>query len=373
MTFTEVSPKVTQEEGETIDLEKLIVSPFPDQTPRQILSREYEIGTFTVGSSFVSAMYAFPDALLDIDAVNRCVSMFRYFKAGVQIDVRSTTAIYHQGLMSISNWPSYNTSNTYKENVYRESAMSPVYLSFASQQSATTTMNWTSPLPYCDTTETEDTKWSSQIGTVIMSMVTPFRDIQSTGDFTVRVYAKFLNPHVAAPLPVTSVTRKDRLRMARHQSGSVTPSAKIDVESLVKTESNNMVSSARASPITPFLDVLGQGMNVISTLGKIVGLFDKPTSTASPALMTMETGRDMIQTNGLDLSTRLSMFPTSSLANSRVFGSNVTSQITFNELSRIPMLHHVDYLHQGTGSRTSFFNLNTSSRHGIFKLCGKPV
>lgn len=274
--------------------------------------------------------------------------MYRYFKAGVQVDIRLTPSIYHQGSLIVAPMPGIKLGSPYLDTVYRMSGFPAVVLSFSPQASATVTMNWNSPFPYYDTTLSGNA-CGSQIGSVGIATLTPYRDLSNTGSFTMRVFAKFLRPHVAAPLPVES-TRK-----VQHQSetGVVmkTP-APVDVENLVKTDSHQMISKQQASPLSPIMDIIGTGMNVVQQLGSLTGLFDKPTSTTSGEVMIHRIARDFTQTTGLDYSQRLSQYPQSHLANSKMFGKQYTSHSSVSAIAQIPMLHHISYLEQGSMPNT---------------------
>jgi hypothetical protein len=361
LTFEDVAPKTTQEEPTTnpntsVNGEQMqLIDPFPDQTPHQILSKEYEIATIDMSGSFTELILNFPDALFQIDAIARVVEMYRYFKAGVQIDFRLTPSVYHQGALMIGTMPGIHlaTPLSAQEDIYRLSAFQPVTLSFSTQQQATLTMNWSAPFPYYDQFYNTDNTTKSMIGSVLCLLATPFRDLSAAGDFTITVFAKFLNPHLAGPLPVAS-TKKKRIQ---HQSSTgVAPktSQPIDIEDMVKTTSGVMTSSASAGPISPILDLVGMGMNVVKSIGGATGLFDKPTSSSAGHVMIHKSLRDFTQTTGLDFSQRLSQYPTSRLANNKMFGKQFTSHSSISSIAQIPMLHHVAELHEGTVPSTSF-------------------
>lgn len=359
--FEDVSDKVTQCLPSRMHPPQL-GDPFPDQTARAVLQKEYLVDQFTMSTSFTGKRYLFPDTLIaNIDALARIIEMYQIFYSDIQIDVRTTSTVYHQGLLQLSWFP---CSNSTVNEVYRWSAGDPIDMSFSTQQAATMCVPYTSPRPYIEASDIGNQQ--GQVCAFSLDLITPYRNTEGTTDFSISVYAKMINPRVARPIPVTSTrTRSSRVRpghqsLAGTQSTSTTTSQApvgtapqpFDVESFSKTTANTSISKVAANFMDPILGIADTIGNVLGLVTSVVGGLDKPTSSQAPQMMQMQFGRDFTQTEGLSSDMRMSQYPVSKLATKRIF-PGMTSQAKVTDIARVPMLYLVGSLNQGSSPNTN--------------------
>jgi hypothetical protein len=370
--FEDVSDKIEQCLPSANSYRSLL-DPYPSQTPEKYLSKEYKIDSFTIDDTWVSGVsrnWFFPQALFAVPQIADIIKHYKYFRADVQVDIRIASSAFHQGLAQISWFPCQNGNPNPEvpgaNPIYRWSAMTPVDVSYAAQQSATICMPYLNPSPYIDNAPVAPIPADlGLIGCVIYSQITPYRVISDVGPFQVSVWAKFVNPQVAAPIVAVSAKKAiPKMQSVRVKPETTTTRRYVDPEALTKTMSDTMVATASNGPLAPVINTVGKGLefaeSAASAVTSFFGLFDKPTSVKSGAPMMQQFGRDFTLTSGLDTSLRIGQHPTSKLATTGIFPME-TSHITMSKLAQIPMLYHVDYFNSTRGTFQLFLEPISSS------------
>lgn len=287
-------------------------NPFPDQTPYQILTRNYKVADYTVTPSSIPFNLAFPQALLDKPAIAAAMKTFRYIRSGVKISVRVNGTPYHQGALMVSF--EHDTTQLPRD-IVQCSALQPIVMDYSVADTATMTVDYLHPALYHVVGTTEPT-----LGVLRIHPLVPVANTSPDGSTTiyVTIYAQFENPTVAGFV----VPQSGQARSTQEVFDKTMDGLHSDHPGTVET---------LFTPVARTID------GVLDPLAKAFSLFDKPTQDAVPSKMLVDIGPDTILGVGLSSANKLSLYPGSQM--SPFVDSLFTSEKSVSELAQVPMLH----------------------------------
>jgi hypothetical protein len=306
-------------------------NPWEDQAPFKILTRQYKIGEFTITPVWSNQQYQFPQALMNVPAIQKALSSFYWFRSDIEISVKLNSTPYHQGMMMQSFWHDNYADGRW--TLFQRSALSPVLYNYSTSDSATSQIGWLHPEVYMPLNAPSN---YSYIGTITLSSVVPLANTSGgTESIACTVYARFINPKTAG---------------FKTQAPAVGQAGKVfkftyTPESEEKSESHMPTSNA----VEPFLAPLFKSVPLIGdTISGVMDAFsaltkmrDKPSDISTPQRMQYSIGDDLIHGTGLSLTNRLTLYPTSRLADFPIAPMCHTSNMSMTELAMIPMLHSI--------------------------------
>lgn len=297
-----------------------VSNPFPDQTPYQILTRQYKVGEFAISPGWAGTSFSFPRDLFQFPAIQKALSSFYYFRSNIEIQVKLNSTVYHQGMMMASWEADAPFGRTW--TVEQASALEPVTLNYSTSDTITMVKNWICPELYCSTVY--ENKTAHAIGTLFLLPLVDIQNQSPEGNTTITctVYASFKQPKVAGFIN-QPISQSGQGRMLNPEAQQ-----KSETSTLTKT-----APSISLRPIFESIPVLGEVYDALSPL-----LMDKPTTLQTASKMIMDNGTDQIYGRGLDQAIRMSIYPESLLGTEPAW-EGVTSNSLWTDLASVPMLH----------------------------------
>jgi hypothetical protein len=313
-------------------------NPFKDQTPKNILERQYMVANFTISTSFTEEVVTFPNALFLVPALANALSTFKYFRSNLEIAVKINATPYQKGMVMVTfehDLP--NTTPTW--NVVQKSTFHPMLLNFSSADQVMFTVGWLNPELYTETSNYGTGCTYPQGVLRITKLVQLEYPTTSSATVQATVYARFINPTVAGFL-------SSQMSMGK---------GKFD-EQQDKSENALTVTSKRPSILDPIFSAVNDAMGVAGSLAsvfdKFSGIFDKPRSLQAPMFMIPNELRHVTNCDGLDPSVRFSMYQKSMFSQNIFPAMCETSNMSFTALAQIPLLYDVLALQNSAPSVT---------------------
>jgi len=338
------------------------MNPFDDQTPRQILTRQYKVYESQINSSWPGDNLKFPDCLLQQQAIINALSTFFFIRADVEISVRINATPYHAGMMMLSWYPD-GEPGAGDDTLMRRSGMSPVCLNYSTSESVELKFHWVDPQTWVFINSGDSPNFA--LGTLNLDPLVPVANTSGGNEnIYCTIYARFIEPKTAGFQPLAPPGFR---RVAKEQStmGGLFEALKptpqpVDPEAQAKSTSSTVVTTAPRLSLRPiFKDIpmVGDVYDQVSSIVKTVADFlDKPRSLQFAHKMQMDWNSDLVNGSGQDASTRMSLYPQSSLATQGIFNKMChTSQYSIAQLCGVPMIHEI-YV---------FNNTNTSFQVGV--------
>jgi len=160
---TQLTTLKSFEEKEIMDMVHLSpnMDPYPDQTPRNVLSREYsyDVPVLTTGQTHVLFAQRLWQQQL---SVSRYLSLFKYFKASFKIKVFLTNSPSLYGLVGVSVLP-YMSDFTKYTIVEQQCQASMVLLDITQQNCAEFDLPFYTPYDFYDTAQIDEPCWRISI------------------------------------------------------------------------------------------------------------------------------------------------------------------------------------------------------------------
>jgi len=335
--FKEAANVVTQEISGLEHLQR-ISNPFPDNTPKDVLERVYRIGSFSWTPGMSPVIYKFPDALGSLTPIANYLTVFKYFRAGVRIQIKLNSTPYHQGALIVGTGPTLDLS-TSVWNPYTLSMMKPIVLSASVQDSCTIDLPYINPGPWMQYTPFPSCGIGSFAIQELNELITTSTSVPASVE--VLVYASFLNPKVAQYVePIAAQSGKSRFM---HADGSTSIGADKNNEAEEKASKGVDTKGLQkvvggVSEIIKMIPIIGDIYrpiaNFISTWGRNL---DLPTDTQAVTTILDYPFRYQNNTRGLFMGERLSLYPSSSLTMEN-FGME-SSEMSLTELAMVPGLY----------------------------------
>lgn len=278
----------------------------PDQGLKEVLSRSYQLDTFTwnsspMGTDLVANMDVLEE-LLSVPQIVDKIKYFRYFRCkGVNVTVRINCTPWHYGCLVLSS--TVNNSQAFHNNTSTNAAQymnnRPVLLDASGMQAADYKIMWK------DYRQWTTTKRGSnkQLMTFRMTVAVPLSMIgDSLIPARVSLYANFIEPEVA--FPVDDVAFNSSI-IFQSQSRKIKQSE----EALDKSKNNSIMSSISSFADTAF-DIVGSISEVAAKVAPLAALVaDKPTTLRPMDRVMVFPGTDMPLTDGLDTGPKLAASP----------------------------------------------------------------
>lgn len=290
-------------------------NPFPDQTPRQLLERQYRVGTYSwqEGVPFLQTLN-FPNALWNASIVN-ATRTFKWMRADVEIEIRVNTTPFQYGAL-MASWLPNHSNTSHCADLIQRSGNNPVVISASTQSSAKVVIPWLCPFAYFETF-TNPVLMGSQIGRFSIEELVPLRSCSanSTAAAQVNVFARFLNVHTAAY--VTSQSKVTRV-----------PKSEIAQKSLLDIADGIAGSS-----------VPSELFSAVTSIAKLVG-FDYPPSL-KPRSNFLLTPGIVAPCKGLDSATSLGVELDTRLPHPGYIIGNAEDTLSLASVYKTPMLHEI--------------------------------
>lgn len=314
---------------------KFISSPFPDETPRDVLSRAYLIDQFNWVPAMAMKVYKFPHLLFNIPTIAHYLKPFAYFRAGVHIQIKMNSTPYHQGALVMGALPCADLTGFIMEYVC---GLRSIVMSASVQDSGAMTIPYIHPNGWVPITGYDQYQICSVGIAVLNGLISSSPGIDAS--VPISVYANFVNPEVAGfNQPV-----------AKAQSGKPTKKgaifnlAEMDYEPSKEAEekqSKGMDSKAVSKVIGGVSEVI-KVIPIIGDIYRPIANFvstylrhlDKPTAVPAIQYIDSTPTRYHPFVSGLFNGDTMSMYP-NPMVHQTDFGME-TSDITVSALAQIP-------------------------------------
>lgn len=328
-----------------------ITNPYPDQTPYQVLSRNYKVAEYVWGPATGPFTLNFPEELLMIPTIAERLASFLYMRAGVKIEVKINATQFHFGAFMIS-WIPNHEGNVHAANIQQQSGNRPIILSPAVQNSCTFNIPWINPYNYFNTAD-----GTSNICRMWFTPLTPLGRASDnvTDSVSVQVYASFTDPEVAGYIAQSGTTMKQYVA----QSGKTMKSESVSksMNGVISTVSN---ATETISTILEKIPIVG---GVIENLFGLISALDKPTSTAAMQPVSLAFARDLSLGTGLDYSSPLSLHPLTAVSMDYSLMGETTDVMSVSRVLQTPMI----------GIVKTFQTVNTSYNEPVRPVFAPPV
>jgi len=196
--------------------------PYPDQGLAPLLSRPYLTQYFNwTGSSAIGALIAtlsYPHDLFTIPNIASKLDRFKYFRAGVHVEIRLNSTTFHSGKLLIVWCPHWNPGNTQNQliddDMYALSALDNITMSACANETVAFDIPYVAPSAYFDLTRpsTSGSPGYGFFGTVKLFVLAPLvlTGNATTPSLTVTVFSNFINPEPAGPIPFAELLTEDK-------------------------------------------------------------------------------------------------------------------------------------------------------------------
>ena len=325
--FTETESEIVQEP--TVKKEfiyRMFANPYPDQTPFELLSRNYRVATYNWSPAFEYATLRFPEALMNQTTLECAMKPFLRMRAGVKMEVRINSSQFHMGTIMVSYIPNhvgnkhFGTS-TVPNTLIRNSGNRPVILSAATQDAATITIPWVNPYNYFKTDEFQ----GPEIAQVRIAVLNPLLATSESVSDTVeiQVFAAFHEPEVAY--------------YVQAQSGK----AKFHEEAINKAKQGLTVIKSGLDTANSLIDSVPIIGDALHTFANFAGLLDKPTNLAAAQPMYREFTPDLCHGEGISVGRELSLIPLAVTGDKSVMMGDENPGMEIQKIIATPMLRKV--------------------------------
>lgn len=314
--------------------------PYPDQGMGPVLSRPYEVGTFSWSSSSVAGdnLYSisFPAALMAKPNIDDKLNRFQYLRAGIRVSIRINGTQFHQGQLLISTVRHWNTSDSIQMpffNIYTAACCEPRILSASTNTTLDFDIPYVGPSNYWNMLYDPTAAAAGFMGQICFFVLAPLALLGATTTQTLdlTIYASFINPEVAGLGLRTGAT--DRVKWAEEKlrklqlkdkknPGPVFKAQMSQTKEQRKRSDKNTQSEIAPASSGGFFDTIVStftsiGSKVLSEFATnaIMGMFlNKPTSTQLALKVQRKEFSTFAHANGLDGCERLSMHPESKIS-----------------------------------------------------------
>jgi len=366
--YNEAENEVFQssQEMDLLTVHKRIANPYPFQTPSQLLSRSYQLGSITVGTAWTGVRLDFPAALFAMSTISDALLTFLFFRAAIKLEVRMNSTPFQMGAIMISWLPCPNTS-TYVPDIWAASGNHPVVISVSTQDAATIEIPYLNPLTWLRWATTN----ASSIASVWFQPLVPLviGDPNSGDTVTLSVFASFVNPEVAGYVHSSTTNRRKAItreslfhrhdpqperpterkpvphpkKYVQSQSSDLIPPKVTEAVTKLSTASQDVANGIQtaASPILRMVDTVASIFaNPLDVFRQFTGL-DKPDTSGVTSNVQQRVDSDLCHGTGLSESRTLSLYPNPLLSLDASLLPGETSLATVTSLAMIPMLHAV--------------------------------
>jgi len=175
------------------------------------LTREYQVGTFTVSSSqganTLIGSLAFPQVLFNVTFIESMVKFYQFFRAGVEISIRTSSSKFNYGMLLVDWYPFKLGVDTNVDTSQVRTGRDSGLLRYEECNTLIMRFPFIHPHRFLDTTSYSN----DEIGLLSLSVKFPLTNIN--GNFeqvTVFVTARFVEPELVFPFYTTTVSLMSR-------------------------------------------------------------------------------------------------------------------------------------------------------------------
>jgi len=310
-----------------------VTNPFPDQTPRALLERQFLVGNFNISSSWTGTNFSFPGVLLSVPSIANALSTFTMMNFNLVVSIKLNSTPYHSGMLMVTFEHDLPVT-PFQWNVKQLSVFNPVLLNYSSTDQATLKVGWMKPEPYILTSGDSPNGFGYLRLTPLVSLANP-SNVPSTIQCT--VYANFADMNVAGFIASQSADQQSKFK---------------PLEQEYKSENAVVVSPKSPETMPSVYEVVKTGMSIVEIIAAVASLLDKPRTLQASMPMFVDSIRSLPNCDGIDQSQRISMYQKSILGMSAVSRECETSDMTFAALAQVPMISDIFTL---TNSSPSVF------------------
>lgn len=170
-----------------------ITDPYPDKTPRQLLSREYKLGTINLSTGDTEYMFPFTQ-MYEHPTIVRYLQNFRLFRSGLRLVFRPLAAPMQYGMLGISYLP-YTSSTTKWMDLQQQVQSDMIILDITEQEGCTVELPYLRPALYH--TRTDLMSWRVVIHCFFCNAITE----GAPTEVPVDIFGSLLEPEAAQYLP----------------------------------------------------------------------------------------------------------------------------------------------------------------------------
>lgn len=349
--------------------------PYTSSTLDKVLSRTYPIGTLSwVHSDGVGTLlgtYSFPHDLLNPTILDRMVH-YQFFRAGIEVSIRLNTTMFHSGLLMVSYLPHYpepSVSTVFDKlsNMWAASGNNVMTISANTQETVTFRIPYIAPSAYWDMDQT--TEGYGFFATVKIFVLYPLLSgVGATPTVDVSVFARFVDPQVAAPIHVQSSTLKGKNKT-------------VEKEQEIRSSNGVISDIARAGGSIAYAvgaTTVGKVLDTFSDITSKTGIFGRflinmPTSVQATSKMTINSGSNFSFITGLDNSSILGLEPTNMVSTDPSMHAQRLDYNLFKNYKKLPMLLRVDSIDSTTAAGAVFYRQQVNPMSAYSETVPGPI
>jgi len=315
--FAESTPEGLASVGHS-DALHAMGNPYPDPDLRKVLSRKYQIATFTWADTDLATNTALLDldimsALLSIPNIADKLTQFRWLRADVDIEVRLNATPFHIGALMVSYLPRCEVTvaadrmmTTLNSTLSQRSQNHGMIMSASTKNNLTIHIDREAATVFDPIDEAAI--YAGALGVLSFTVLNPLVNAGggSLNPIDVSVFASFSEPKVSGYgyFPILNPPA----RIVPHSMEVSTEALSRAAGAIIGPEAGKLFSPAI---VTSAIDALGSAVSAVAPVAQFaasLGL-SKPTnqSTAIPALI--DDFRDMNYSHGVNQSTKLALHP----------------------------------------------------------------
>jgi hypothetical protein len=318
------------------------------------LGRNFRVAVLNWGPLGLATQLAFPGVFHTIPAIETVMSLFKFYRASVKVEVRLNTTQFHFGAIMLSYISNCTFASAHHNGILQQSGNNPIVLSACTQQAATFVIPWTSPFLY--------DVWINSLDMIGRMYITSMTDLNRASDTVpdtveLQVYAALIDIDVAGykVAPPLAVSESSNVPKVRNAFGSVhAPGDSIPVENAIAEHTDeeadtkakvgvmDIVESkiVQALPIFGGIASIASGfLNIGKGVVKLIGLFDKPTNKTIATRYFDNAHCDMPNSIGTFNGVKISLHPDANLKPISEEMGDSQQVHGLREIAMIPMLH----------------------------------
>lgn len=219
-------------------------NPYPDQGLVEVLSRPYLVPTAPTwtGSQTYGALVAtgnYPEDLINVLNISEKLDRYTYFRAGVEVQMRVNSTVFHSGMLMIVFSPHWNFTTSpsgvaSQNDIYSLSCMDFILLSANSGETISFQIPYVSPSSYFNLNNDSGVgdPWEGFIGQWRAYVLSPLRltGASSTPSVAISVTSRFLQPEVTGMINRAVTPRliqKEERKSKKNRQGCNVPKTTI--------------------------------------------------------------------------------------------------------------------------------------------------
>jgi len=287
----------------------------------QVLSRPYRVAEITWGPGVpATTILDFPKILLDVPALSKRLTTFKFLRAGVKLSIKMNTTQFHYGAYMIS-WLPFHTGTTHAQDAYQQSGNRPIILSASLQNTCEIRIPWVNPYNYCSAQT-----GTTQIGRVWFTPLTPLGTANPnvTDTVMIQVFANFEDIETAG-----------YIAEAQSKAGAaideVVDKSRFAIETVGRT-----VDSVQS--MLDKVPIIGDLVGMFETA---ISMFDKPTSIQAMQPIEVDFSRDFNRGDGMDHCHALSLTNLSPVSLDPTLTGEQMYEKSILSIAQVPMLTRI--------------------------------